>query len=514
MKLGVLAVVASLGGLFVLSKTENKASENVVFHARPWKKKRINNSPTQSPLWFKISNALELPNFHQWKQEFVGTLGWHNYQSANPLGLKPKWGTIDPLTGLLNRSIRYDSFDTQSVSIYNLLNPFMLNKFFEERGISDKRIADIDISYRGPNHTSSLEYLVRVKSNINEPQYTTFNKIYNKVKNKIPLPPRFTKKSTKQFVESFSGSTKDITLLNAFEQGKIEDSIDTGGHRANGDWWWLRWAQKNLYEMDEKDVLKIIFEIAAIPESAHILNSRFGSFYNCDQWIKLQQSQLDPQKERADNYRAPYKTITEISLITQMLSAMALIEELPVEATVLQQNIRGSWDVYVDDPYMQRYDRKIHLDSNRDVWDIDTIKEIWDSISSNVEHELMFNARMSAKAGRRREMFENKQEIDELEKMLDAPGEDLFSFRNPFNQMYNVVKVEMVAQPSYKYDALTNKTAKFPQVATQARQDKLKQVGIDEIDKRMQEALGKMTEVEDEIRRLSQEAKDEWDKVF
>jgi len=30
MKLGVLAVVASLGGLFVLSKTENKASENVV----------------------------------------------------------------------------------------------------------------------------------------------------------------------------------------------------------------------------------------------------------------------------------------------------------------------------------------------------------------------------------------------------------------------------------------------------------------------------------------------------
>jgi hypothetical protein len=41
MKLGVLAVVASLGGLFVLSKTENKASENVVFHARPWKKKRM-----------------------------------------------------------------------------------------------------------------------------------------------------------------------------------------------------------------------------------------------------------------------------------------------------------------------------------------------------------------------------------------------------------------------------------------------------------------------------------------
>jgi len=34
MKLGVLAVVASLGGLFVLSQTENKASENVVFHAR------------------------------------------------------------------------------------------------------------------------------------------------------------------------------------------------------------------------------------------------------------------------------------------------------------------------------------------------------------------------------------------------------------------------------------------------------------------------------------------------
>ena len=95
MKLGVLAVVASLGGLFVISKTENKASENVVFHARPWKKKRISNFPTQLPLWNKIDKKID---FQLWRNRFVHQLAWFKYPVANRLALKPKWGIIDPHT--------------------------------------------------------------------------------------------------------------------------------------------------------------------------------------------------------------------------------------------------------------------------------------------------------------------------------------------------------------------------------------------------------------------------------
>ena len=162
-------------------------------------------------------------------------------------------------------------------------------------------------------------------------------------------------------------------------------------------------------------------------------------------WINKQKTPLEPQYEGEDNYRAPYKTITQLSLITQMLSAMAILEQLPVEATILQQNNRGSWDVYVEDPHLQRYERKIRLDSNRDVWDITIIKEIWQSISSKIENEMMFNARMSKKAGRRKGLLVNKREIDELEKMLDAPAEDLFSHSViHLIRMYDMVKVEMV----------------------------------------------------------------------
>jgi len=512
MKLGVLAVVASLGGLFVLSQTENKASENVVFHARPWKKKRISYSPISLPLWVKINRDITFPT---WNSYFVNILGWRDYQNAQKLGVKPKWGIIDPVTGLLNRSIKYAAFGGQSVSIYNLLNPFMLNKLFEEWGISDKRIADIDISYRGPNHTSTLDYLVRVKQKESKRQYTVFNDIYEKVKDKIPLPPRFTKKTMRQFVESFSGSTKHITLLNALEQGKIEDSIAPLKRGAGGDWYWLRWAQKNLYEMNEKDVLKIIFEIAAIPETAYLLKRRIGNFDNCVKWINKQQQPLDPQDEREGNYRAPYKTITQLSLITQMVSAMALIEQLPVEATILQQNNRGSWDVYVEDPYMQRYDRKIRLNANRDVWDINIINEIWQSISPKIENEMMFNARMSKKAGRRKGLLVNKGKIDKLEKILDGGADNAFRTENPYRYLYEHINVQLPERPNFDISKILEAYAqKFPMVATKTRMDKLKQQGIDEIDKRMQEALDKIPDVEGVIRDKAQKVKDEWDKIF
>ena len=55
---------------------------------------------------------------------------------------------------------------------------------------------------------------------------------------------------------------------------------------------------------------------------------------------------------------------------------------------------------------------------------------------------------------------------------------------------------------------------KFPMVATKTRLDKLKQQGIDEIDKRMQEALDKIPDVEDVIRDKAQKVKDEWNKIF
>ena len=512
MKLGVLAVVASLGGLFVLSKTENKASENVVFHARPWKKKRISGRPTSLPLWVKINRDI---NFIPWNSYFVNSLGWRDYPTAQKLGLKPKWGIIDPATGVLDRSIKYGAFDSQSVSIYNLLNPFMLNKFFEEWGISDKRIADIDISYRGPNHTSTLDYLVRVKQNDPNKQYTEFNDIYEKVKDKILLPPRFTKKTMRQFVESFGGSTKHITLLNALEQGKIEDSIAPLKGGAGGDWYWLRWAQKNLYEMNEKDVLKIIFEIAAIPETAYLLNGRIGNFSNCVNWMNKQQTPLEPKYEGEDNYRAPYKTITQLSLITQMVSAVGLIEQLPVEATILQQNNRGSWDVYVDDPYLQRYDQKLRLNSNRDVWDIDIINEIWQSISPKIENEMMFNARMSKKAGRRKGLLVNKGKIDKLEKILDGGADNAFRTENPYRYLYEHINVRMPERPNFDIGNILGSYAqKFPMVATKTRMDKLKQQGIDEIDKRMQEALDKIPDVEGVIRDKAQKAKDEWNKMF
>jgi len=513
MRLGVLAVVATLGGLFVLSKTEKMASENVVFHAKPWKKKRISDRPTILPLWAKINRNI---TFNPWNSYFVNVMGWRWYKNAQKLGLKPKWGIIDPATGLLSRSIQYASFDSQSVSIYNLLNPFMLNKLFEEWGISDKRIADIDISYRGPNHTSTLDYLVRVKQKDSSHQYAAFNSIYEKVKDKIILPPRFTKKSMKQFVESFGGSTKQITLLNALEQGKIEDSIDLPKEGGGGDWYWLRWAQKNLYEMDEKDVLKIIFEIAAVPETAYLLNGRIGKFANCVSWMDKQKQALDPQYEGEDNYRAPHKTITQLSLITQMLSAMALIEQLPVEATVLQLNNRGSWDVYVKDPYMQRYDEKIQLNSNRDIWDISIINEIWESISTKVDNEMILNARMSKKAGGRQGLLIINQEIDKLEKILDGGVDDAFRTDNPYRYLYEHIKVRMPERPNYDWNNNNFKdyAQRFPMVATKTRMDKLKQQGIDEIDKCMQEALDKIPEIEDIIKNKAQQAKDEWDKLF
>ena len=61
---------------------------------------------------------------------------------------------------------------------------------------------------------------------------------------------------------------------------------------------------------------------------------------------------------------------------------------------------------------------------------------------------------------------------------------------------------------------LERSAQKFPMVATKTRLDKLKQQGIDEIDKRMQEALDKIPEVEGVIRDKAQKVKDEWNKIF
>ena len=508
MKLGVLAVVASLGGLFVLSKTENKASENVVFHARPWKKKRMNNPPTQLPLWEKIYKTVD---FQLWRDKFVDRLGWRDYQSANQIALKPKWGIIDPNTGLLDRSIRYAAFNHQSPSIYNLLNPFMLYKFFQEWNITDKDIVSFnDIR----NNTSTLEELIEWKEYNESADNKAFHRAYERVKDYIPLPPRFTKKTMKQFVESFGGSTKSVALLKAFENGDIKNS-SRGDGGANGDWYWLRWAQKNLYEMDNKAVLKIIFEIAAIPETSYFINSNFGNFYSNYQWCNDQSHPLDPKRENADNYRAPYKTITQLSLITQILSGMALIKELPMEAKVLQQNVRGARDVYVEDPYLQRYDRKIHLEPNRDVWDMNVITEIWESISPKIENEVMFNSRMSKKAGRRKEIIENEKEVAALEKILDSGADEAFRTQNPYRYIYENISVEMPERLNYGFeDKLERYAQKFPMVATKTRMDKLKQDGIDEIDKGLQDALDKLTDIEDVIREKAQKVKDEWDAIF
>ena len=509
MKLGVLAVVASLGGLFVLSKTENKASENVVFHARPWKKKRLSNEPTQLPLWEKIYKDI---NFPSWRNKFVDKLEWREYNTANQIALKPKWGIIDRNTGLLDRSIRYAAFNYHSPSLYNLLNPFILYKFFQEWNITDKDIISFDTI---PNNTSTLDELIAWLENSESTESKAFHKAYERVKDSIPLPPRFTKKTMKQFVESFGGSTKAIELLKAFENGDIKNSsLGLGG--ANGDWYWLRWAQKNLYEMDNKAVLTIIFEIAAIPETSSFLNGKFGNFYDNSQWCSEQSRPLDPKWVAADNYRAPYKTITQLSLITQILSGMALIKELPMEAKVLQQNVRSAWDVYVEDPYLQRYDRKIHLEPNRDVWDMNVITEIWKSIALKIENEVMFNSRMSKKAGRRKEIRENEKEVAALENILDGGANDeRFLTENPYRYLYEKIKLEMPDRLRHNFGYQLERSAqKFPMVATKTRLDKLKQQGIDEIDKRMQEALDKIPEVEGVIRDKAQKVKDEWNAIF
>ena len=63
-------------------------------------------------------------------------------------------------------------------------------------------------------------------------------------------------------------------------------------------------------------------------------------------------------------------------------------------------------------------------------------------------------------------------------------------------------------------DKLERYAQKFPMVATKTRMDKLKQDGIDEIDKGLQDALDKITDIEDVIREKAQKVKDEWDAIF
>ncbi len=127
----------------------------------------------------------------------------------------------------------------------------------------------------------------------------------------------------------------------------------------------------------------------------------------------------------------------------------------------------------------------------------------------------MVNARMSKKAGRRKGLLENKGEIDVLEKILDGGVDNAFYTDNPYRYVSDIIDVQMPERPNFNIsNNLESYAQKFPMVATKTRMDKLKQQGIDEIDKRMQEAIDKIPAVEGLIRVKALNAKDEWNEMF